>query len=274
MSITSSRNRRSYVSTIVGLGLLTAIVVVLQYLSMAIRFGAFSVTLALMPIVIGAALYGVWAGAWLGFVFGVIVLASGDAAPFMAINIPGTIITVLLKGILSGFCAGLVYKLIPKGLNFDRNTVTITDILLIAGGIILALVGFLTKPKLEVEQEKALKFFTFCKYFGIIIAVIGICFLVYLLVKKPKMSMSVAVFAAAVVSPIVNTGIFVLGCYLFFFDTLKTWAAGTEFGSNVTGYIFGGLIGMNFFFELAINLILCPAIVLLIRQGERTFRKR
>ena len=154
MSITSSRNRRSYVSTIVGLGLLTAIVVVLQYLSMAIRFGAFSVTLALMPIVIGAALYGVWAGAWLGFVFGVIVLASGDAAPFMAINIPGMIITVLLKGILSGFCAGLVYKLIPKGLNFDRNTVTITDILLIAGGIILALVGFLTKPKLEAEQEK------------------------------------------------------------------------------------------------------------------------
>lgn len=94
--------------TVVGLGLLTAIVVVLQFVGATIKFGTFSISLVLMPIVIGAALYGVFAGAWLGLVFGVVVLLSGDAATFMAINPFGTIVTVLLKGILAGAVSGLV----------------------------------------------------------------------------------------------------------------------------------------------------------------------
>ena len=97
-------------STIVGIGLLTAIVVVLQFISMWLRFSAFSITLTLVPIVVGAALYGKWAGAWLGFAFGIAVLLTGDANAFLAISVPGTIITVLLKGALSGLCSGLVYR--------------------------------------------------------------------------------------------------------------------------------------------------------------------
>ena len=50
-------------STIVGIGLLTAIVVVLQAMAVAIRFGVFNITLVLVPIVVGAALYGWKAGA-------------------------------------------------------------------------------------------------------------------------------------------------------------------------------------------------------------------
>ena len=53
-------------------------------------------------------------GAWLGFVFGAVVLLSGDAAPFLAISVPGTIITVLAKGMLSGLCSALVYKVLNK----------------------------------------------------------------------------------------------------------------------------------------------------------------
>ena len=67
---------------IVGLGLFTAIVIVLQLMGSFIRFGTFSISLVLVPVVIGAALYGAGAGAWLGFVFGVVVLLSGDAAAF------------------------------------------------------------------------------------------------------------------------------------------------------------------------------------------------
>ena len=59
---------------IVGLGLLTAIVIVLQALAISIRFGVFNITLVLVPIIVGAALYGYKAGAWLGGVFGVVVL--------------------------------------------------------------------------------------------------------------------------------------------------------------------------------------------------------
>ena len=66
--------------SIAGVGLLTAITIVLQMIGAVIRFGPFSITLVLIPIVVGAALYGPLAGAWFGFVFGMVVLLSGDAA--------------------------------------------------------------------------------------------------------------------------------------------------------------------------------------------------
>ena len=108
--------------TMVGVALFTAIVVVLQLLSSTIHFGPFSITLALIPIVVGAALYGVAAGAWLGLAFGLTVLLSGDAAPFLAVNVLGTILTVLLKGAAAGACAGLIYK----ALNSKNDPVAIT----------------------------------------------------------------------------------------------------------------------------------------------------
>ena len=43
---------------IVGIGLFTAIVLVLQFLGGSIRFGMFSISLVLLPIVVGAAVYG------------------------------------------------------------------------------------------------------------------------------------------------------------------------------------------------------------------------
>ena len=93
--------------TLTGVAIFTAIVIVLQSFSAVIRFGPFSITLALIPIVVGAALYGHWAGAWLGFVFGMVVLLSGDAGPFLAVNPLGTILTVLLKGAGAGCLSGL-----------------------------------------------------------------------------------------------------------------------------------------------------------------------
>ena len=184
------------INTIVGLGLLTAIVVVLQTFAIAIRFGIFNITLVLAPIVVGAALYGWKAGAWLGFVFGLVVLFT-DAGAFLAINIPGTIATCILKGALAGTAAGLVYKLVSK-----KNSV-------------------------------------------------------------------VAVIAAGVVSPIVNTGVFLLGCLIFFLDTIKGWAAvaGCE---DVGTFMMTSFVGLNFVVELAINLVLSSAIVLIISIGKKS----
>ena len=96
------------------LAILTAIVVVLQLLGSFIRFGPFSVSLVLVPIVIGAALFGMGGGAWLGFVFGVVVLLSGDAAAFLPIHVFGTVLTVLLKGTLAGLAAGFIHTLLVK----------------------------------------------------------------------------------------------------------------------------------------------------------------
>ena len=172
---------------------LSALVIVLQLMGAFIRLGPFSVSLVLVPIVIGAAMCDTRIGAWLGFLFGVVVLLSGDAAAFLAINIPGTIITVLVKGTACGLVAGLVYKLLER---FNR----------------------------------------------------------YL-----------AVLVAAIVCPVVNTGVFLLGCSLFFMETIKTWAN----GGDVLTYMLLGLVGGNFLVELAINIVLSPVIVRILNIKRR-----
>ena len=168
--------------------ILTALVIVLQLLGSFIRFGQFSISLVLIPIVIGAATCGIAVGGWLGFVFGVAVILSGDAAAFWSIDVFGTILTVLLKGIGCGLAAGAVYKLIAR----------------------------------------------FNKY--------------------------LAVAVAAIACPVVNTGIFLLGCRLFFMDSVA--AGGIAEGyTNMVVYMFLVLVGANFLFELGTNIVLSPVIV-------------
>ena len=104
----------SKVKNMVGIGLFTAIVVVLQLLGGGIKFGVFSISLVLVPIVVGAAVYSWKAGAWLGFAFGVTVLLSGDANAFMIVDPLATVLVVLVKGTLCGLIAGIVYKLLAK----------------------------------------------------------------------------------------------------------------------------------------------------------------
>lgn len=182
--------------TLAGLGLMTAIVIVLQLVGGAIRFGTFSISLVLLPIVVGAALYGAGAGAWLGFIFGAAVLLSGDAAAFLAVNAPGAVILCLAKGTLAGLCAGLVYKLAEK---------------------------------------------------------------------KSKI---LGTALAAVTAPVVNTGIFLLGCWAFFLDTVKGWAAaaGVE---NVGMFMLVGFVEINFVIELAVNVLLCPVVVRVVDAGKK-----
>jgi len=82
-----------------------------------------------------------------------------------------------------------------------------------------------------------------------------------------KKSRTLAAIAAAIICPIVNTGIFILGTYIFFLPTITQWGEGLGF-SSATAYIFFGLVGVNFLVELVINLVLCPVIVRLIQYGE------
>ena len=274
------RNKTSFnTRLIVGLGLFTAIVVVLQSIGAAIRFGTFSVSLVLMPIVVGAALYGVWAGAWLGFVFGLVVLLSGDAAPFMVINPFGTIVTVILKGTLAGAAAGLVYKLLSGRETTGRLALVISSLLMMAGGVFCIIFGAKENAgdlaedvmaAVRSSSESTGISGTAFIVIGAVLSAVGLAILLYTIIKKPVLNVSAAVFASAAIAPIVNTGIFLIGCRLFFFETIKQWAGGTDVGT----YMIVGLVGFNFIFELVINLILSPAIVMLIRYGESTIAKR
>jgi uncharacterized membrane protein len=173
---------------------LTAIVVILQVMAILTRavLPIFAINLVLIPIVIGAAIGGVAVGAWLGFVSGIAILISGDAAAFLSISIFGTIVTVLLKGTVCGLAAAGVYKLLEK-----KN-----------------------------------------KY--------------------------LAVLCAAVACPLANTGVFILGCLVFFMDTIKAWGIGMGY-ENAYAYILLGMIGINFIIELVLNVILSPVVLRLLK---------
>lgn len=186
-------NDHTRIRTLTGTAMLTAIIIVLQLIGSYIKFGQFSISLVLIPIVLGAALFGVASGTWLGLAFGIVVLISGDAALFMAINPIGTVITVLLKGVLAGAASAAVYRLVEKKSRFA------------------------------------------------------------------------AVLLASFVCPVVNTGVFLLGCLVFFMDAIRDLAG----DSNVLVYMIVSFVGINFVIELVINLVLNPAMVRLIEIGRK-----
>ena len=173
--------------------IMTALVIILQLIgSFTTFFGPFSTAVALIPIVLGAAMCGTAVGAWLGLVFGVVVIASGGAALFFAFDIPGTIITVLLKGTLCGLAAGLVHK--------------------------------------------ALK----------------------------KINEYLAVLAAAIICPLVNTGVFLLGCYVFFMDSATQIAQTLSLPLSGMA-VFWALAMGNFALEIISDAVLSPVITRVLR---------
>ena len=182
--------RKTSTQDLVYGAILTALVVILQCMGQFIRFGMFSISLVLIPIVIGAAVCGPKISTWLGLVFGAVVLMT-DAGAFLAVDVLGTVITVLVKGAGCGLVAGLAYKLVEK------------------------------------------------------------------------LNRYVAVVCAAIVCPIVNTGIFLAGCVLFFLETIRGWGASVGY-ENVADYMIFGLAGGNFLFEMAVNVILCPVVIRLL----------
>lgn len=178
------------IKRMVGIALLMAMVVVMQALSSIIPpIGGFSISLVLIPIVLGAAVFGPGAGALLGATFGVIVYINcvtgadpGGAMVFQA-NPVLCFLVVTGKGTLAGLASGGVYKLLSK-----------------------------VNPYL-------------------------------------------AMLCAAIICPLVNTGVFVACMLLFFNEVLSAWAG----GADVLGYILTGLILANFVPELMINVVFSPA---------------
>lgn len=180
------------------LGVLVALVIILQLWGSAIPIGVAGLNLSfvLVPVTLGAILLGPVAGLLLGFIFGFVVLMTGVTgtnlftAYVLADSPFFTVITVLLKGMVAGFVAGLLYNIVKK---------------------------------------------------------------------KNKLA---AVFVAAAVVPILNTGIFILGA-LCMSGSLNAFVDSymPEFsGRNIMYIIVVGLVTVNFFIELAINLIFAPAL--------------
>ena len=182
--------KNAKVKRMVGIALLMAMVFVLQFISgMIPPVSGFSISLVLIPVVLGSALYGLGVGALLGGTFGAIVFincvtgADVGGAMVLQANPVLCFLVVMGKGILAGLASGGIYKLLK-----NKN--------------------------------------------------------VYL-----------AMLCAAVICPVVNTGVFVACMLTFFKDVLSAWAA----GGDLLTYILTGLVVANFLPELAINVVFSPA---------------
>ena len=182
--------RNEKIKKMAAVGLLMALVVVMQFISGLIPpVGGFSISLVLIPVVLGSALYGPGVGALLGGTFGAIVFincvtgADPGGAMVLQANPVLCFIVVMAKGMLAGLASGWVYKLLK-----DKNT-----------------------------------------YF--------------------------AMLCAAIVCPVVNTGVFVLCMLTFFKDVLAAWAS----GGDIMAYVLTGLVVANFLPEMLINVVFSPA---------------
>lgn len=104
----------------VSLGILSAIIIVLQVIATYFPTKPFAITLSLIPIIIGSALFDEKAGAFLGGVFSAVVVIMcvigadiggamvWNANPFMCV------VVCMTKGVLAGYVSGLVYRLLNK----------------------------------------------------------------------------------------------------------------------------------------------------------------
>ncbi|MDE6584640.1 MAG: ECF transporter S component [Anaeroplasmataceae bacterium] len=184
------------IKRLVGISSLAAVVVVLQLIAtyMPKLPGGVTFTLALIPIVIGAILYGPSGGAILGAVMGVIVIVDpATLTVFMPHNPAATIILCLLKTATAGAVSGLFFKLLHK-----KN-------------------------------------------------------------------LYVAVILATIVVPIINTTLFSLGAWLFFGDIYGGGSMSVIFVTILTA------IWLNFIIEFAINVILAPIVLRIVRIVTKNY---
>ena len=107
----TKRTNQELVLKIVVIGVLTALAIGLSLIKLPIT--GVSVTLLLPVVIIGAALYGPWVGAWLTIIPNIIAFFV-EGALFMVYNPIGGLVTIVLKGILAGIAAGFICKALSK----------------------------------------------------------------------------------------------------------------------------------------------------------------
>ena len=188
------------------LGILIALVIVLQLFASAIPMFGVTLNFSLIPIALASILLGWFGGAIVGFACGLVVWITmavlgqepSTAALFQASPIILTIMCIG-KTTISGLVSGLVFKWVSKKNSF------------------------------------------------------------------------LAVVISAVIIPIVNTGIYMLGMVIMqdavaAFLSLNSWSAGIVFT------VVFGMIWLNFVLEMAINLIFIPMIHRVIKVVQKAIR--
>lgn len=200
--------KRTFLSArnIATLGILLALVIILQAFGGSFSIGLVTLNFSLIPIVLGALVLGPAAGALLGLANGIVVLVQVIIAPagfYFFIWTYSPVVTTLiclLKTTVAGFVGGLLFRVISR-----KNTY-------------------------------------------------------------------IATFVASASVPVINTLLFVLGC-LCMPGTINAFqeSIGGYSGMNIFVFICVVLVTFNFFIELAINLVVSPALHTVYRIVEKQY---
>ncbi len=163
----------------------------------------------------------------------IVLQAVGGTVSIGVVQLNFTLIPIVLGGILFGAWIGALT-------GFVCGVIILIQVIM---GIVPFYTAIWTGDPIVVTLTCLLKTTVagfLCGYFYKLIA------------KKNKV---VATFVASAVVPIVNTTLFVIGCLL-----MTNSVYGMAEGQNILVFILVSIVTFNFFIELAINLIVAPAL--------------
>lgn len=196
---------------------------------------------------------------------------------FTAKNIAYLAVLLALVVVLQLFASAIAIG--PVQLNFSLLPIVLGAILLgpVAGGILGLVCGIIVVISVITGQapfyvaiwtnSPVVTVFT-CILKTTLAGVAG--GLLYNLIKRKNAL--VATFVASGIVPIVNTGLFIVGC-LCMTGTIADFGGGLK-GIEVLTFILVGLVSFNFFIEFAINLFFAPALYRVVTIAEKQIAKQ
>ena len=95
--------------------------------------------------------------------------------------------------------------------------------------------------------------------------------LVYYPFKNKKKNLLLGSFFASLLVPIINTGIFIFGCYTFFYSWLSSSSAGYD---NTFFFLILVVLGWNFLIEFGISSLLSPSINMVVNYYEKRIKDK
>jgi len=182
----SMEKNKKKIQLIVVTAILAAVIIVLQTFASSIKIGPFTITLSLVPIILGAVLYGSTVGALLGAVFGVVVcvavVTGADAGGFLMFQeLPFlTLFLCVLKSTVAGWVAGLLYKIFnKKNMYFGIIAAAVSAPLCNTGILAIGMLAFYN----ELVTGWALGNGYSTAFLYIILGMVGVNFLVEMLIN-------------------------------------------------------------------------------------------
>ena len=170
----------------------------------------------------------------LSFIFGFI----GNSVAIGPVSINLTLIPIALaaliygpiEGMIMGLLSGLLVMLSPSTAIFISHNVIGTALIVFSKTALAGLIAGLTFRLLR------------------------------------KKNFAFAIILSSILIPIINTSIFGLGCYVFFYNLMFSSVSGNTFI-----YFCTVVVGFNFIFELAVNALLSPTLVGVIKTVTKNY---